>query len=101
VTKKPAKGKPRLQVFVVSSGGAIADWSVSSASNAETPSTTFFGRSTFKVHPTVVSTKERGEEAIFMQALNRRLAGYAVVEDEQEPTAAQQETAASEVSSGS
>lgn len=101
MTKKPAKGKPRLQVFVVSSGGAITDWSVSSASNAETPSMTFFGRPAFKVHPTVVSTKQRGEQASFMQALNRRLAGYSVVEEEQEPTDTQQEKAASEVSSGS
>ena len=97
----PPKRKPRLHVFVVSSGGAVMDWAVSSASNAETPSKTFFARPNIKTRPTVVSTKEREEHAVFMRALNRRLAGYSLVEGDQEPTDAQRETNATDVSSGS
>jgi hypothetical protein len=96
-----SQDKPRIHVFVVSSGGTIMDWTVSSATNAAEPSKMFFVAPTIKAHPTVVSTKEFGDDDIFMRALNRRLAGYSVIEEDHEPTGVWPETIRSDVSSGS
>lgn len=99
MSKSPSRRKARFRAFVVSSGGATTDWNVSSASHAHAMSETFSGQRTIKARPTVVSTTDRGQRAIFMAALNRRLAGYSIAEEEQEPTDLDQAKATSELSS--